>query len=201
VAAAAGADRAGPQPPSQPSGDGGPDRLTHLWAGWRSSYIQAVTRPEDRSLAPDDTGSLFERILRLPDEEGFVVHRGATCSVLLNAYPYTSGHVMVLPNRAVAELEALDDAELAEMATLTRDAVVALKAAYRCEGVNVGTNLGSAGGAGVPDHLHTHVLPRWAGDTNFMTAVALTRVLPEPLDETWRKLRAAWPTATSTSTS
>jgi len=99
----------------------------------------------------------------------------------------------VLPNRAAAELEDLSPDELAEMATLTRDAVVALKAAFRCEGVNVGTNLGRAAGAGVPTHLHTHVLPRWEGDSNFMTSVALTRVLPEPLDVTWRKLVEAWP--------
>jgi ATP adenylyltransferase len=170
----------------------GSDRLSHLWAGWRSTYINAITQPDDRSLAPDLTGSLFERILRMPDDEAFVVHRGATCSVLLNAFPYTSGHVLVLPNRAVADLEQLDPSELGELASLTRDAVVAIKAAYRCEGVNVGMNLGTAGGAGVPDHLHAHVLPRWSGDTNFMTSVALARVLPEPLDETWRKLRAAW---------
>lgn len=168
--------------------------LAHLWAGWRSAYIAAVSAPADTSLAPDASGSLFERILRLPDSEAFVVHRGAFCSVLLNAYPYCSGHVLVLPNRAVADLELLSADELSELGVLTRDAVVAIKAAYRCEGVNVGTNLGRAGGAGVPDHLHTHVLPRWAGDTNFMTSVALTRVLPEPLDETWRKLIAAWPT-------
>ncbi len=167
--------------------------LAHLWAGWRSTYINAVSAPDDTSLAPDASGSLFERILRLPDDEAFVVHRGAHCSVLLNAYPYTSGHVLVLPNRAVAELEDLSQDELVELAALTRDAVVAVKAAYRCEGVNTGMNLGSAGGAGVPDHLHAHVLPRWAGDTNFMTSVALARVLPEPLDETWRKLTAAWP--------
>ena len=167
--------------------------LAHLWAGWRNTYIRAVSEPDDMSLAPDASGSLFERILRLTDAEAFVVHRGAHCSVLLNAYPYTSGHVLVLPNRAVAELEDLSPAELGELGELTRDAVVAIKAAYRCEGVNVGMNLGSAGGAGVPDHLHAHVLPRWAGDTNFMTSVALTRVLPEPLDETWRKLTAAWP--------
>ncbi len=174
--------------------ESGRDALTHLWAGWRSSYIAAVSAPEDTSLAPDAAGSLFERILALSDEEGFVVHRGPTCSVLLNAYPYTSGHVLVLPNRAVADLEDLTDTELAELSVATRDAVVAIKAAYRCEGVNVGMNLGSAGGAGVPDHLHAHALPRWGGDTNFMTSVALTRVLPEPLDETWRRLRSAWPT-------
>lgn len=177
-----------------PDGAGAPrPGLAHLWAGWRSSYITAVSTPGDTSLEPDHEGSLFERILRLPDDEAFVVRRGHWCSVLLNAYPYTSGHVLVLPNRAVPELEDLSADELAELGVLTRDAVVAIKSAYRCEGVNVGMNLGSAGGAGVPDHLHTHVLPRWAGDTNFMTAVALTRVLPEPLDETWRKLVAAWP--------
>jgi ATP adenylyltransferase len=167
--------------------------LDHLWAGWRHAYINAVSEPDDTSLEPDHTGSLFERILRRPDDEAFVVHRGPTCSVLLNAYPYTSGHLLVMPNRAVAELEQLTAEELSEMATLTRDAVVALKAAYRCEGVNVGTNLGRAAGAGVPTHLHTHVLPRWEGDSNFMTSVALTRVLPEPLDVTWRKLVDAWP--------
>ena len=168
-------------------------RLDHLWAGWRLSYIDAVTRPEDTSLDPDENGSLFERILALPDDEGMVVFRGTTGSVLLNAYPYTSGHLLVVPNRAVADLESLSDQELEEMSRLSRDAVVALKLAYRCDGVNLGLNLGRAAGAGVPDHLHTHVLPRWDADSNFMTAVALARVLPEPLDATLEKVRAAWP--------
>lgn len=166
--------------------------LDHLWAGWRHEYIDAVNE-DDEILGPDATGSLFERILRLSDEEGMVVHRGEHCSVLLNAYPYTNGHLLVLPNRAVADYEALTDDELVEMARLQRDAVLALKAAYRCDGVNVGMNLGRAAGAGVPDHVHAHALPRWDADSNFMTAVANTRVLPEPLDETWRKVRANWP--------
>jgi ATP adenylyltransferase len=122
-----------------------------------------------------------------------VVHRGTSCSVLLNAYPYTSGHLLVVPNRAVAELEGLTDEELEEMAHLSRDAVIALKSAYRCDGVNVGLNLGRAAGAGVPDHLHTHVLPRWDADSNFMTSIALARVLPEPLDATLQKVRGSWP--------
>ena len=171
----------------------GAPHLDHLWAGWRLSYITAVTQPDDTSLDPDENGSLFERVLALSDDEGMVVHRGATCSVLLNAYPYTSGHLLVVPNRAVAELEGLTDHELEEMSHLSRDAVIALKGAYRCDGVNVGLNLGRAAGAGVPDHLHTHVLPRWDADSNFMTAVALARVLPEPLDATLEKVRAAWP--------
>lgn len=168
-------------------------RLDHLWAGWRLSYISAVTQPDDTSLDPDENGSLFERVLALGDDEGMIVKRGETCSVLLNAYPYTSGHLLVVPNRAVPELEELTDQELEELGWLSRDAVVALKRAYRCDGVNVGLNLGRAAGAGVPDHLHTHVLPRWDADSNFMTAVALARVLPEPLDATLEKVRMAWP--------
>jgi ATP adenylyltransferase len=100
---------------------------------------------------------------------------------------------MVLPNRAVAAIEDLDDTEHTELWATVRDATVALKEAYRPDGVNIGVNLGRGAGAGVPDHLHVHVLPRWAGDTNFMTAVAETRVLPEPLGDSWSKLRAAWP--------
>jgi ATP adenylyltransferase len=122
-----------------------------------------------------------------------VVWRGERCSALLNAYPYSNGHLMVLPNRAVANLEDLDGDEHDELWVLVRDATVAVKAAYAPDGVNVGINLGKGAGAGVPDHLHVHVLPRWAGDTNFMTSVAETRVLPEPLGDSWSRLRAVWP--------
>jgi ATP adenylyltransferase len=182
--------------------------LDHLWAGWRRAYIESLgdgsspsssPGPESGAVpgavrpVPDGAGSLFKRILGLDDEEGLIVHRGERCSVLLNAYPYTSGHVLVLPNRAVAMLSELDDDEHDELWRLVRDSVAAIEAAYGCEGVNVGMNLGTAGGAGVPDHLHAHVLPRWAGDTNFMTAIAATRVMPETLDTTWAKLREAWP--------
>lgn len=168
--------------------------LDHLWAGWRSAYITEVTS-DDSALAPDASGSLFERILGSgrPDDETFIVHRGRHCFVILNAYPYTNGHVLVMPNEAVADLEALGPEAHAELWSLVRDAVVAIKAAYRCDGVNLGMNLGRAGGAGVPDHLHVHALPRWAGDTNFMTAVAGTRVMPETLADSWAKLRGAWP--------
>ena len=128
--------------------------LEHLWAGWRSTYIETVT-DDDAALRADASGSLFERILAASatDEDGFIVRRGAHCFVILNAYPYTNGHVLVMPNRAVAELEDLTPQEHDELWVLVRDAVVAIKAAYRCDGVNVGMNLGRAGGAGVPDHL------------------------------------------------
>ena len=168
--------------------------LDRLWAGWRSSYLEDVTA-NAASLLTDGEGSMFERILRLPDERAFVVHRRNLCSTLLNAFPYTSGNVLVLPNRAIAELDELTDDEMGEFWAELRDAVHAVRRAYACDGVNVGMNLGRAAGAGVPDHLHAHALPRWKGDTNFMTTVAETRVIPEALTTSWRKIRDAWPTA------
>jgi ATP adenylyltransferase len=168
--------------------------LDRLWAGWRTTYIDQATR-DPSVLHPDASGrSLFERILDLPDHEGYVLWRGERCAALLNAYPYGTGHLMVLPQRAVGELEELDRDEATELWSAVTAAVRAVKAAYRPDGVNVGANLGEAAGAGVPDHLHVHVLPRWSADSNFMTSVAETRVLPEPLDATWRKLREAWVT-------
>jgi ATP adenylyltransferase len=164
--------------------------MGRLWAGWRSAYIGG-----QEGGPPPGEGSLFERILgaSLPDRETYVVWRGQGCSALLNAYPYTSGHVLVVPNRAAADLDGLGDEVAEELWAATRAAVKAVRAAYRPEGVNVGLNLGTAAGAGVPDHLHVHVLPRWAGDTNFTTAVAEARVLPEPLDVTWERIVATWP--------
>lgn len=167
--------------------------LDHLWAGWRRAYIDGVVDERREPVSPGGDGSLFERILALPDDEAFVVHRGRRCSVILNAYPYTNGHMLVLPNRAVGELTDLDDAEHTELWSIVRDAVTAVTKAYRADGINVGMNLGEASGAGVPDHLHVHVLPRWNGDTNFMTAVAETRVMPETLSDSWRRLREVWP--------
>ncbi|HSL57834.1 MAG TPA: HIT domain-containing protein [Acidimicrobiales bacterium] len=165
--------------------------IERLWAGWRMAYVEG---PADARVAAGE-GSLFERILTsgLPDREAYVLWRGATCAALLNAYPYNNGHLMVLPRRAVAGLDGLSEAEHAELWRGVRMGVAAVTAAYHPQGVNVGLNLGPASGAGVPDHLHVHVVPRWSGDTNFMTAVAETRVVPEALDATWAKLRAAWP--------
>lgn len=167
-------------------------QFDQLWAGWRASYIDSVTGYEPPT-EPAGEGSLFERLLSMPDEDAFVVRRGSRCSALLNAYPYTNGHLMVLPNRAVADLDGLETDDMVELWSMVRDAVTALRTAYRCDGVNVGLNLGAAAGAGRPEHVHVHVLPRWQGDTNFMTAVASTRVLPESLDTSWEKLREAWP--------
>jgi ATP adenylyltransferase len=164
--------------------------MERLWAGWRSSYVAAAG---NGALAGE--GSIFRRILDtgLPDEETHVVWRGETCFAILNAFPYTSGHLLVMPFREVGEIEGLTSDEATELWGAVRDAVVALKAAYSPQGVNVGLNLGEAAGAGIPSHLHVHVLPRWNADSNFMTAVAEARVLPEALGDTWRKLRDAWP--------
>ncbi|HET7488183.1 MAG TPA: HIT domain-containing protein [Acidimicrobiales bacterium] len=155
-----------------------------LWAGWRAEYVGSAIDE------PDDGGCVLCRVL---DAGHHVVWRGEAVAVILNAYPYTTGHVMVLPVRHLAELEDLDPPEAAALWAGVADAVKAVKSAYRPHGLNVGANLGRAGGAGVPGHLHLHVVPRWEGDTNFMTAVAGTRVLPESLDASHERLQAAWP--------
>lgn len=170
--------------------------IDRIWAGWRTSYIASVNESDGVGLAPDDDGnSLFERIYASGEADAVthILWRGEYCFAILNAYPYGSGHLMVLPKRAVPDLEALELDEYRELWDGVRAAVIAVKAAYTPDGVNVGVNLGRGAGAGVPDHLHVHVLPRWIADSNFMTAVAETRVLPEPLDVTWEKLRNAWP--------
>lgn len=172
--------------------------LDHLWASWRSAYVGSVV--DSRTLpSPDeaDGRSLFERILAGADEEGDeeagVLWRGATCFALLNLYPYSAGHLMVLPKRAVSDLHDLTDEEHLELWSAVRSAVTALRTAFRCDAVNVGLNLGAAAGGSQSDHLHVHCVPRWEGDANFITVAAETRVLPISLHEAAERLRAAWP--------
>lgn len=173
--------------------------LDRLWAGWRSEYSSGAQQVGSGDDGGDHGRCVFCRILASgqPDSETYVVHRGEHAAVLLNAYPYTSGHVMAMPTRHVADLEDLSDDESAALWALIRRATGAVRSAYRPEGLNVGANLGKAAGAGVPGHLHVHVLPRWAGDTNFMTSVAEARIMPEALGVTWAKVRDAWPAASS----
>ena len=163
--------------------------LDRIWNGWRAQYVnESGGRP-----VPTD-GSLFTQLLAsgLPDEETHIVHRGALVFALLNAFPYTSGHLMVLPYRVVAALEDLTPEEAAELWATVTEAVATVKRAYQPGGVNVGINLGKAAGGSISEHLHVHVVPRWTGDGNFMTAVAEARTLPEPLSFSAAKLRAAW---------
>jgi ATP adenylyltransferase len=179
--------------------------LDHLWAGWRASYVSSVAdgpspaapREGDAAGTPaEDPGHcVFCAIIASPasDRERQVVHSGERAVVMLNAYPYASGHLLVMPRRHLADLSALSGEESTDLWAATQAAVAAVEAAYQPDGMNIGANLGRAAGAGLPRHLHLHVLPRWLGDTNFMTTVASTRVLPEALDQSWAKLHDTWP--------
>ena len=165
--------------------------LERLWAGWRTGYIDDVATQAAR----DGTeGCVFCRLAEAPDEEeAMVLARDEHVFAVMNLYPYTSGHVMVAPRRHEGSLGSLSRDEANALMAMTQDATVALDRAYTPDGLNVGLNLGRAAGAGIPGHLHLHALPRWAGDTNFMTTVAEARVLNEPLSKSWAKLKAAWP--------
>lgn len=164
--------------------------LDRIWAGWRTTYIDGVaTQPPSL----DEHHCLFERLAREADDVSLVLARNEGAFAVMNAYPYTSGHVMVAPLRHEATLAGLSREEASALIALVQDANVAVLAAYTPDGINVGANIGRAAGAGVPGHVHVHVLPRWVGDTNFVTTVAEARVLPEPLTKSYEKLRAAWP--------
>jgi ATP adenylyltransferase len=143
----------------------------------------------------DESECVFCRLAESgsPSEDNLVVWRGASTFVVMNAYPYASGHVLVLPLRHVGPMAELTEGESAELWSASRDSVAAIENAFDPDGLNMGANLGRAAGAGLPGHLHLHVLPRWSGDTNFMTSVAETRVLPETLQLSWKRLTDAWP--------
>ena len=156
--------------------------MDYLWTPWRYQYIAE---------AASEAGCVFCRIVESDeDEANLVVHRGARNFILLNRYPYTSGHAMVLPFEHAATLDALEEDTAGEMMRLTQRLETALRKLYRPEGVNIGMNIGKAAGAGVAGHIHMHALPRWTADGNFATVIGETRVLPEELPATWRRLRA-----------
>lgn len=156
-----------------------------LWAPWRMAYIE---KP--------DTGGAGARdiFLELPaeneDEKNLILTRGEVSFVMLNAFPYTSGHLLIAPYRQVDDVSALTDAELLEINQFVARGVRWLRAAYHPQGFNIGVNQGSAAGAGIPVHIHWHIVPRWSGDTNFMTSVGDVRVLPEDLAGSYARLRA-----------
>jgi ATP adenylyltransferase len=154
--------------------------MEHLWSPWRLAYITGAAQA---------TGCVFCAALTDSDAEPLIVHRGRTCFVILNLFPYNNGHLMVIPNRHIATLASATAEELTELIDLTRRAEIALTEAYAPHGLNMGINLGKPAGAGILDHVHMHVVPRWSGDTNFMTVVGRTRVLPEELPVTAAKLR------------
>jgi ATP adenylyltransferase len=155
--------------------------MDHLWSPWRYQYLQQA--PEA------DQGCLFcGKAEEQRDAENYIVHRGRNNFVILNLYPYTTGHLMVVPYEHVATLAEAQPGTLAEMMELTRKAERALAAIYKPHGFNVGMNIGEAAGAGIAGHIHMHVLPRWRGDANFVSTVGETRVMPEELSCTYQKL-------------
>jgi ATP adenylyltransferase len=176
--------------------------MQHLWSPWRSEYIQSFT--ETDATAHDNDNDNERKTPRnecflcaaaqqpASDEETLVVARRETCFVIMNRFPYNSGHIMVAPLRHCGELSLLADAELTDLFFTAREAERALKLAFQPHGVNVGINIGKAAGAGVPDHLHVHLVPRWEGDVNFMPTIADVKVVSERLQDTFEKLCRAF---------
>lgn len=154
--------------------------MKQLWAPWRIDYITGK-KPAGCILC--------DKPKEKKDRANLILHRGKHGFIMMNLYPYNNGHLMVTPYEHVNTLEALSDDVLKNLMQLTRKSLAALRKSFRPEGANVGLNLGKAAGAGIEDHLHFHVLPRWVGDTNFMTSVSETRVIPEDLEETYRQLK------------
>jgi ATP adenylyltransferase len=157
-----------------------------LWAPWRLEYIVQADELQGCVFCAEGAGEL-------PEAESLLVHRGETAAAILNKYPYSSGHLMAAPLRHVGALAELSAEEALELHRLSVAGIDALTAVYAPDGFNLGWNLGRVAGAGIVDHVHLHVVPRWSGDTNFMPVLADVKVLPEHLLETRDRLRAAWP--------
>jgi ATP adenylyltransferase len=158
--------------------------MDHLWSPWRMNYISRGEKPD---------GCIFCNAYACQDgEENLVVRRGKQAFVILNRYPYTSGHIMVVPYAHQPSLVSLDESTLGEMMQLINQGLHTIEKIYQPHGFNVGANIGSMAGAGVADHVHFHLVPRWGGDTNFMTTVGATRVLPEELSQTYHRLKDGW---------
>lgn len=158
--------------------------MEQLWSPWRMEYIENP---------PGENGCIF--CVRIDEENDFdnlILYRGSGAFVILNRYPYTNGHMMVVPVEHVPSLTDLDENTLSEMMLLVKKALQTLEDVYSAESFNVGVNIGEPAGAGVADHVHIHALARWAGDTSFMTATASTRVIPETLEDTYNRLKTAW---------
>lgn len=155
--------------------------MDFLFSPWRYAYVTAASQAGE---------CVFCGLAKAQnDQQNFIIGRGKTCFVVLNAFPYTSGHAMVVPYEHLDELQKLPRAAADEMMALTQKLEGILREIYRPDGINLGMNLGQAAGAGIAGHIHMHILPRWFGDTNFMTAVGETRVLPEDLETTYRKIK------------
>lgn len=158
--------------------------MKRLWSPWRMAYIESLDQ---------EPGCLFcNRLAQVDGPENLILYRGRHAFVILNRFPYTTGHMMLVPNAHEASLDALGEDVLAELMMLAARALKVLRAAYGAQAFNLGANIGQAAGAGIVDHVHFHVLPRWPGDTNFMTTTAETRVIPDSLEATYQRLYDLW---------
>lgn len=166
--------------------------LERIWSGWRAAYVGG------EHSTGQEPGSPFTQLLRSgeSDEATHIVHRGAHVFAIMNLFPYSTGHLLVVPYREVPDLSDLDADETTELWATVTDGVAAVRAAYSPQGLNVGLNLGRPAGGSIPSHLHAHVVPRWTGDSNFMSSVANTQTLPEALDASAARIRAAWTSGT-----
>jgi ATP adenylyltransferase len=169
-------------------GAGMPDRWQRLWAPHRMSYLEGENRP----LPENEIECPFCRILKLSDEESLIVARGGEAYVVMNLYPYNAGHLLICTNRHVGDLTDLTSSERNEISELSAHAMKTLREVSAAAGFNLGMNQGAVSGAGVAEHIHQHVIPRWAGDSNFMPLIGQTKVLPQLLSETRSQLAAAW---------
>ncbi len=167
---------------------GMPDRWARLWAPHRMEYLKGENRPLDQN----EVECPFCRIPKLSDEEGLIVARGVSAYVVMNLYPYNAGHLLICANRHVADLTDLTKDERDEISELTAHAMVTLRKVSSPAGFNLGMNQGAISGAGVAEHIHQHVVPRWAGDANFMPLIGQTKVMPVLLSQTRAELAAAW---------
>jgi ATP adenylyltransferase len=156
--------------------------MDYLWTPWRYAYITGADKPK---------GCIFCELPKQDDKTAKIVHRGKNCFVILNSYPYTPGHVMVVPFAHLDELQKLSLEAAHEMMDLSQKMEAVLRGLYKPDGINLGMNIGAAAGAGVAGHVHMHLLPRWVADANFVSVVGETRVLPETLDTTWLRVRDA----------
>jgi ATP adenylyltransferase len=157
--------------------------MDYLWTPWRYAYVSTVEKA---------TGCVFCKAIKVGDDEKMMIaYRGEHCFVILNAYPYTAGHVLIVPYAHLDELQKLPTEAAAEMMALSQKMETVLRELYHPDGINLGMNIGKAAGAGIAGHIHMHVLPRWVADSNFMTVVGETRLLPETLEETWKRMKAA----------
>jgi ATP adenylyltransferase len=157
--------------------------MDHLWSPWRYRYVSTAK--------PSPACIFCEKSHEDQDQRNLILHRGTHNFILLNLFPYTSGHLMIAPYAHVATLDEADENIVTEMMLLTRLSQRNLRTIYQAPGFNLGMNIGSSAGAGIAGHIHMHVLPRWSGDVNFMTTVGETRVIPEEIDETYRRLASA----------